>query len=60
MFKKKHKTFHESHRPVSALTTTSNIFKRIIQKQIIGYIGKFISPFLCGYRKGFNTQTIPR
>ena len=27
-----------------------------MQKQITDYIGKFISPFLCGYRKGFSTQ----
>ena len=25
-------------------------------KQITDYIGKFLSPFLCGYRKGFSTQ----
>ena len=27
-----------------------------MQKQITDYIGKFLSPFLCGYRKGFSTQ----
>ena len=27
-----------------------------MQKQISDYIGKFLSPFLCGYRKGFSTQ----
>ena len=27
-----------------------------MQKQISDHIGKFISPFLCGYRKGFRTQ----
>ena len=25
-------------------------------KQICDYIGKFLSPLLCGYRKGFSTQ----
>ena len=27
-----------------------------MQKQISDYFGKFLSPFLCGYRKGFRTQ----
>ena len=27
-----------------------------MQKQIPGYIGKSLSPFFCGYRKGFSTQ----
>ena len=56
IFKKKDKTFVENYRPVSVLPTVSKIFERIMQKQITDYIGKFISPFLCGYRKGFSTQ----
>ena len=55
-FKKKDKTFVENYRPASVLPTVSKIFERIMQKQITDYIGKFISPFLCGYRKGFSTQ----
>ena len=27
-----------------------------MQKQISDFIGKFLSPFLCGYRKGFSKQ----
>ena len=27
-----------------------------MQKQITDYLAKFLSPFLCGYRKGFSTQ----
>ena len=27
------------------------------QKQIISYIDQFLSKFLCGYRKGYSTQT---
>ena len=56
IFKKKDKSFVENYRPVSVLPTVSKIFERIMQKQITDYIGKFISPFLCGYRKGFSTQ----
>ena len=56
IFKKKDKTFFENYRPVSVLPTVSKEFEQIMQKQITDYIGKFISPFLCGYRKGFSTQ----
>ena len=56
IFKKKDKTFVENYRPVSVLPTVSKIFELIMQKQITDYIGKFLSPFLCGYRKGFSTQ----
>ena len=55
-FKKKDKTFVENYRPVSILPTVSRIFEQIMQKQITDYTGKFLSPFLCGYRKGFSTQ----
>ena len=56
IFKKKNKTFVKNCRLVSALPTVSKIFERIMQKQITDYIGKFLFPFLCGYRKGFSTQ----
>ena len=56
IFKKKDKTFVENYRPVSVLPTVSKIFERIMQRQITDYLGKFISPFLCGYRKGLIIQ----
>ena len=56
IFTKKDKTFVENYRPASVLPTVSKIFERIMQKQISDYIGKFLSQFLCGYRKGFSTQ----
>ena len=31
-----------------------------MQKQISDYIEKCLSPFLCGYRKGFSTQNVFR
>ena len=40
----------------SVLPTTSKIFEQKMRKEISDYIGKFLSPFLCGYRKGFSTQ----
>ena len=54
--KRKIKFFVENYRPVNVLPTISKLFERMMQKQIFDYIGKFLFPFLCGYRKGFSTQ----
>ena len=35
----------------------SKIYERIMQKQSLKYIDKHLSPHLCGYRKGYSTQT---
>ena len=35
----------------------SKIYERIMQKQILEYIDKHLSPHLCGYRKGYSKQT---
>ena len=34
----------------------SKIFEKLMLKQINGYINNFLSPYLCGCRKGFTTQ----
>ena len=56
--KKKHKdsTDVKNYRPVSVLPSTSKVFERLIQKQIINFITDKLSPYLCGYRKGFSAQ----
>ena len=56
VFKNKDKTFVENYKVVSVLPTVFKIFERIMQKQVTGYKEKFLSPFLCDYRKGFSTQ----
>ena len=56
VYKKKDSTLVENYRPVSVLPSVSKIFERIIQKQFSNYVDEFLSPCLCGYRKGFNTQ----
>ena len=55
-FKKKDPTLAENCRPASLLLTISKVFERIIQKQLSTHIELFLSPYLCGYRKGFSTQ----
>ena len=56
VFKKDDSTKLKNYRPVSILPTASKIFERIIHKQITAFMEKYLSPYLCGYRKGFNTQ----
>ena len=60
--KKKHKdaTDVTNYRPVSALPSTSKVFERLIQKQIVSFITDKLSPYLCGYRKGFSAHSIVR
>ena len=46
----------ENYRPVSLLPVVSKIFERIMQYQMKPYIDEHLSPYLCGYRKGYNSQ----
>ena len=54
--KKNDTTNKENYRPVSILPSVSKLFERNMFEQISGYIEKFLSPYLCGFRKGFSTQ----
>ena len=56
VYKKNDPLDKTNYRPISILPVVSKIFERIMQKQINDFILSFLSPFLCGYRKGFNTQ----
>ena len=51
VFKKKYSLKKENYRPVSHLSAISKIFEKLMQKQIVGYMENFLSPYLCGYRK---------
>ena len=54
--KKKDPLNKENYKQVSVLPNISNVFEKLMQKQIKDYISNFFSPYLCGYRKGFSTQ----
>ena len=47
----KTKNYHH----VSVLPPVSKLFEKILQKQIISHIEKYLSPSLCGYRKAHTT-----
>ena len=53
VFKKKDPLRKENYRPVGILSAISKIFERFMQKQIVGYMENFLSPYLYGYRKKF-------
>ena len=56
VFKKEDASLLNNYRPVSVLPVIPKIYERIMQKQILEYIDKHVSPHLCGYRKGYSTQ----
>ena len=56
VFKKNIPLDKENYRPVSVLPVVSKIFERIMQKQVTLFTEKLLSPYLCGYKKGFSTQ----
>ena len=56
IFKKDDATLAKNYRPVSVFPCASKMFERIIQKQLMSYVDKHISPHLCGYRPGFSAQ----
>ena len=56
VFKKNNPLTKENYRPVSVLPIISKVFEKLMQNQINFYIKSFLSPYLYGYRKSFNSQ----
>ena len=56
LFKKEDNTKKENYRPISILPTNSKLYERLIFQQITPFRSKNLSPYLCGFRKGFNAQ----
>ena len=54
--KKEERTLKDKYRSVSILPPISKIFERNMFHRMSSYIDKYLSPFLCGFRKGFSTQ----
>ena len=46
----------ENYRPVSILSSLSKIFETIMYNDIYIYMENKLSPYLCGFRKGYSTQ----
>ena len=45
-----------NYRPISLLPIVSKLFERLLAKQITTFIEKWLSKFLCGFRKGHSPQ----
>ena len=56
VFKKGFRGSTENYRPVSIFPVISKIFEKLLSKQIIIYMDKFLSKYQCGFRKGYNAQ----
>ena len=56
IFKKDDPLDKENYRPVSILPLLSNVFEKLIYKQLSNYMESFLSSILWGFRKAHNTQ----
>ena len=56
VFQKKDSLNKTNYRRVSVLPIVSKLFEKIMQKQINGFISNYLSPYLCGCRKGYKAQ----
>ena len=56
IFKKEDSLNKENYRPVSVLPAMSKIFVSVLFDQFTKFSNKFLSPLLCGFRKGYSTQ----
>ena len=56
VFKNKNYLDKVNYRPASVLPPIPKIYEELLQKQISNFIENILSPYLCGYRKGYSTQ----
>ena len=56
IYKKDDPNKSKNYRPVSVLPVVSQVFEKIMHDQISQYINSFLTPYLCGYKRGFSTQ----
>ena len=56
LFKNDEATKKRNYRPITVLSALSKVFERLLYAQMIGYSDTILVPYLCGFRKGSNTQ----
>ena len=54
--KKDDKCLKENYRPISILSSFSKIFEKKMNDDIYHVMNSKLSPYLCGFRKGYSTQ----
>ena len=55
-YKKNEKCAKENYRPISILSSLSKIFEKQMHDDITQFMIDKLSPYLCGFRKGYSTQ----
>ena len=58
LFKLDDTTEKGNYRPISILPSISKIFGRLLFQQVNSFIINIISPYLCGFRKGYSAQHV--
>ena len=58
IFKKDDPQISKNYSPVNVLFVVSKAFERLLHKQMNLHVEEYLSPCLCGYRKGFSTQQV--
>ena len=56
MFKKGYRGSKKNYRPVSILPVISEIFEKLLCKQITIFMDPLLSKYQCGFRKGYSVQ----
>ena len=59
IFKSVDSITNKNYRPVSILNSVSNLFEKVIQKQLSHLFDKKLSENLCGYQRGKSTHYAP-
>ena len=54
---KNNDSFHKkNYRPITVLPSVSKVIERLLANQMLPFVSKFLSPKICRYRQGYNTQ----
>ena len=57
VFKKGARTSKTNYRPINILPILSQIFERLISKQLLEFFESLLSKFQCSFRKGYGPQS---
>ena len=57
VFKKGPRTSKTNYRPINILPILSQIFERLISKQLLEFFESLLSKFQCSFRKGYGPQS---
>ena len=56
LFKQNDAFDKKSYRQITVLPSVSKIFERLMYEQMYPFVERFLSPHLCGFRRGYSTQ----